>query len=1056
MSSVRKTPAFIALLFILISFVTALSGNASSDITLRIGVFQNKPLSYVDDSGAAQGIYPDIIREIAREENWQLTFVDDSWSGNLARLESGDIDLMVSIVYSEARDRIFDFSKEPVVTAWGQVYSTKDSGILSILDLEGKSVAVMEKDINARHFSELCRKFNVNSRLVSLPTYDDVCNAVMNGLADAGVINNVNGEFLKSRFPLYSTPIMFSPVNALFAAPEKKNSEIIKRIDQHLSEWRKDHQSVYYQILAGYFGTPGKERVSYRLVAGILSVAAVLVVALLALTSLFRHQVAERTRALSESEEKYRMLFTNSNDAVMVHQSSPGEKLQNFIEVNDVACSMYGYTREEMLNISVKALVDEAHEEKIYHVLEQIYEEKSCIFENVHHRKNKDPFPVEVSAYLFDFKGNPTILSIVRDITERKQAEQALRESEEKYRLLIENQIDLVVKVDLEGHLQFVSPSYCRKFGKTEAELLGQAFWPLVHPDDEAVTRQAMEGLFSSPRKASVEHRAMTREGCKWLAWVGTAVTDDTGQVVSIIAVGRDITENKEFEAALQTSQETFLSVLDSINATVYVSDIDTYDIYFMNKHMRDVFGADMTGQKCHEVFRNSSSPCVRCTNHLLLDDQGNPTGVHVWDDQNPITKRWYINYDRAIKWTDGRYVRLQIATDITDFKNMESELRQAHKMESIGTLAGGIAHDFNNILSIIIGYAELALDEIPDWSPSFQNISEIKTASLRAKDVVRQLLSFSRKGEQEHRPLALSAIIMESLQLIRASTPSSIEVRENIPDQCDMIMADATQIHQVLINLCTNASHAMTGERGRIEITLSPVTVSGENDDLPGEIRPGSYLKLMVTDNGSGIDPDISDRIFDPYFTTKDVGKGTGMGLAVVHGIIKNHNGHIFVDSEPGKGATFTILFPVLDQGSSRPDPTPEDGDANLSGKGHILFVDDEISLAELSKKIIESMGYTVEQYSNPRDALAVFRHSPERFDLLISDMTMPVMSGLDLANQIKEIRSDLPVIICTGHSSAINEEQSAEAGIDAFALKPITRSEIGHLIKGVLGTSD
>ncbi|THB79207.1 MAG: response regulator [Desulfobacteraceae bacterium] len=297
--------------------------------------------------------------------------------------------------------------------------------------------------------------------------------------------------------------------------------------------------------------------------------------------------------------------------------------------------------------------------------------------------------------------------------------------------------------------------------------------------------------------------------------------------------------------------------------------------------------------------------------------------------------------------------------------------------------------------------------------------------------------------------------MVKEVVKFMRASLPTSIEIRQRIQG-APMIMADATQIHQVLINLCTNASHAMTGERGRIEITLSPVTVSGENDDLPGEIRPGSYLKLMVTDNGSGIDPDISDRIFDPYFTTKDVGKGTGMGLAVVHGIIKNHNGHIFVDSEPGKGATFTILFPVLDQGSSRPDPTPEDGDANLSGKGHILFVDDEISLAELSKKIIESMGYTVEQYSNPRDALAVFRHSPERFDLLISDMTMPVMSGLDLANQIKEIRSDLPVIICTGHSSAINEEQSAEAGIDAFALKPITRSEIGHLIKGVLGTSD
>ncbi len=521
--------------------------------------------------------------------------------------------------------------------------------------------------------------------------------------------------------------------------------------------------------------------------------------------------------------------------------------------------------------------------------------------------------------------------------------------------------------------------------------------------------------------------------------------------VITIVALILNILRRTRAEEALRVSHERFLTVLNSLDATIYVADMETYEILFINKYMIESFGKDMTGEICWDVFRGDSRPCPHCTNKQLIDKNKNPTGVCVWQGKNPITGKWYINYDRAIEWTDGRMVKLQIATDITDSKMMEEELRQAHKMESIGTLAGGIAHDFNNILSIIIGNAELALDDTPDWNPSHRNIKEIKTASLRAKDVVKQLLSFSRKMEQEQKPIDITNVIKESLSLIRSSVPSSIEIRDNTPESCDTILADSTQIHQVLINLCTNAAHAMSEDGGLLEVSLRKYVIEKRSNSIFKDMTPGNYLELIVADTGTGIEIETCEKIFDPYFTTKEVGKGTGMGLAVVHGIVKNHKGEIYVNSVPGKGTTFTILFPITakpQEQITKPEavkPTPSGGET-------ILFVDDEEALVDMAKLILGRLGYTVQISTNPVEALALFEADPTLFDLVISDMTMPQMSGIKLSEKIKEIQNDIPIIICTGHSSLIDEERAKDIGISAFAMKPITMSEIEKLIRGVL----
>ena len=504
----------------------------------------------------------------------------------------------------------------------------------------------------------------------------------------------------------------------------------------------------------------------------------------------------------------------------------------------------------------------------------------------------------------------------------------------------------------------------------------------------------------------------------------------------------------KRAEETLRASHERFLTVLDSIDATIYVAEIETYEILFMNKNMKKNFGRDMTGEICWKVFRGESKPCRQCPNNQLIDKNGKPAGVYVWQDRNPITGKWYINYDRAIEWTDGRLVRIQIATDITDFKSMEEELRQAHKMESIGTLAGGIAHDFNNILGIILGNAELALDDVPEWNPTRYNLEEIRLASLRAKDVVRQLLSFARKTKLEKKPTNITPIIKESLKLLRSSIPTSIEIRRNIEEDVDTIIADPTQINQVLINLCTNAEHAMP-DGGIIEVTLENVKFDeGTVAKHPG-LNPGRYVSLMVSDTGHGIPKEEIDRIFDPYFTTKEVGKGTGMGLAVVHGIVKEHNGVITVESEFEKGTTLSIFFPSVEKKAVGEIKNDE---KLPTGNEKILFIDDEESIVELSRQGLERLGYEVEATTSPVEALALFRSKPDQYDLVITDLAMPQMTGDKLVNEILNIRSDLPIIICTGFSEKIDEKKAKAIGAADYIEKPIDKRAFAFAVRQVL----
>ncbi len=400
------------------------------------------------------------------------------------------------------------------------------------------------------------------------------------------------------------------------------------------------------------------------------------------------------------------------------------------------------------------------------------------------------------------------------------------------------------------------------------------------------------------------------------------------------------------------------------------------------------------------------------------------------------------------------------IASDISRQKQaeeerglMESHLRHFHKLEAVGTLAGGIAHDFNNILAAIMGFTEMAITDAQDNGPVQTCLEQVLKAAHRARDLVRQILAFSRQNrDQELKPVHIATAVEEALRLIRASLPATITIRLNIMCENATALADPTQLHQILVSLCTNAAHAMHKQGGLLEIGLDEATVDAQaaTTSYP-PMRSGHYLRLSVRDTGHGMDAATMERIFDPYFSTREVGKGSGLGLSIVHGIVKRHGGAVTVESQPGRGATFHVYLPKV-------DPAPKPGvEEKITlpiplGMERILFVDDEEALTDLATKLLQKLGYQVTGVTSSTEAWDLFRSQPNDFDIVVTDYTMSEMTGLDLAARILRVRPDIPIILCTGFSDKVSAPVAYEAGIQEFLMKPVTRQDLAAAIRRAL----
>lgn len=654
---------------------------------------------------------------------------------------------------------------------------------------------------------------------------------------------------------------------------------------------------------------------------------------------------------------------------------------------------------------------------------------------------------------ILDARGGASlVVEQLHDVTDRRQTEERLRESENRLRSILRvapTGIGLVAdRVLLE-----VNDRLCGMLGYTRDELLGQSA-RMLYPSQAEFDRVGQEkyAQIREQGTGTVETQWQRKDGRVIDVLLSSTPLNPEDMTSGVTFTALDITERKRAEQALRLASDRFQSVLDSIEAVVCVADMETCEILFVNAYTKKHFGRDPTGEICYQALQGKDRPCPECPHMLLSSGRGaSLQDVSMWEDRNPITGAWYAHHSRPIRWTDGRMVRLQIATDITEFKAMEVKLRQAQKMEAIGTLAGGIAHDFNNILSAIVGFAELAEADLPMGSQTREDVSEVLRGAHRAKDLVKQILTFSRQSEEEPRPIRIPHIAKEALKMLRSTLPTSIEMRQDIPSDVPAVLADPSQIHQVIMNLSTNAWHATAESGGVLEVRIDTVRIEpgpAQNPSLP----PGQYVRIRVRDTGCGMDEATRERIFDPYFTTKEKGEGTGLGLAVVLGIVEGAGGRITVESAEGRGTTFTVYFPALAGETQEPASAPE---ALPEGREHILFVDDEAAIVRLGERMLQRLGYEVTSSTDPQKALALFESDPQRYDTVVTDMTMPRMAGDELARKILAVRPDVPVLLCTGYTRRVSEEAVRDIGIRALIMKPLSNRELARTIRDVLDGS-
>jgi signal transduction histidine kinase/DNA-binding response OmpR family regulator len=521
-----------------------------------------------------------------------------------------------------------------------------------------------------------------------------------------------------------------------------------------------------------------------------------------------------------------------------------------------------------------------------------------------------------------------------------------------------------------------------------------------------------------------------------------------TGEVVNVYD---DVTESIVAAERLRASEEKYRGMVDNINLGVSLISPEM-KVMEMNRQMRQWFPHIRleAHPTCYEVFRDPPAEgiCESCPTAKALKDGSVQEAV--MGMRQASGARTFRVVASPIRDGDGRITgAIELLEDITERTELENRLRHAQKMESIGTLAGGIAHDFNNILSAIIGYTELAMLDLEPDRPSRQDLREVLQASQRAKNLVAQILAFSRQQESVFGPVQLRLIAKETIKLLRATLPASIRIEDYL-DSGSVVNGDAGQLQQVLMNLCTNAYHAMRADGGTLRVTLEERLVQNPAAADLHHVKPGAYLQLTVADTGSGMDPATLARIFEPYFTTKEKGEGTGLGLSMVYGIVKAHDGAIHVESAPGRGAVFSVYLPQLSEPVEA--PAAEEKPVPPPGRERILFVDDEPAIAVMAQRTLEQLGYRVTTRTGSLEALALFRKAPGAFDLVISDMTMPDMNGDLLAGELIRIRPDIPIIVCTGFSENLDEAHLAQFGIRAVALKPLLREHLATLIRRVL----
>ncbi len=789
--------------------------------------------------------------------------------------------------------------------------------------------------------------------------------------------------------------------------------------------------------------------------------------------------ITERKAAeerLRESEAKYRSLFENSLDGVFLTVPETGEVLA----ANPAACSMLGMTQEEICKAGRAGIV--VQDESAARGLEERSRLGRWLGELTYRRKDGSTFLGELSCRFFTGSHGTTMSSMsFRDIAERKEAEKKLQESEAM--LARAQQMAHVGHWDRDlstGILRWSDETY-RIFGVTpvEGDLDMLSFLQVIHPEDRPYVEKALLDAIEGVRPYDAVFRVVHPDGSvRYVHGKGEVTRNADGKPLRIFGTTLDITERKQMEEELRKSrdeleqrvQERTEALRESERiARMQLAEIEAYynmapvglaildrDLRYVriNERLAEMHGISVEahlGRTVREAMPEIADRVEEAARRIFKS--GEPVrGIDVIPETHTRTgteRTWRATYF-PLRNAAGQIEGIGgIAEEITEQKRLEEQLHQSDKMAAIGVLAGGIAHDFNNMLAVIIGNAELALDEMHDGSnESGYHIEQILKASKRATDLVRHILTFSRKSERQQKPLKLGPLLKETAKLLRGSLLSTVRIKLNIDTDEDAILADPAQVQQVLMNLATNAAQAMGEDGGTLTIGLAKAELGEGDPTLSDNMEPGHYVRLTMHDTGIGIPRELRERIFEPFFTTKEPGQGTGMGLAVVYGIIKSHGGAITVDSKAGKGSTFGVYFPAIE---GIAEETTRKRDRVPTGAERVLVVDDESSVLRTASETLKRLGYRVTTAGSGAEGWKTFESDPQAFDLVMTDQVMPEMTGMRFAQRMLEVRADVPIILFTGYAE-VSSEQARAAGISEFLMKPFSKQRLAETVRRVL----
>ncbi|MGM0453261.1 MAG: PAS domain S-box protein [Thermodesulfobacteriota bacterium] len=780
--------------------------------------------------------------------------------------------------------------------------------------------------------------------------------------------------------------------------------------------------------------------------------------------------IAGENAALKNGNEKFRQLIENAGDIIFTVDEEG-----NFVYISPNCESILGYLPDEFIGKPFEHFVHPDDAATIYQALSDVFSKYKQSAGGRIRQKIVDYRAISKSGQwkwlsakntlLKENSGHFEMMCTVRDITQQKAAEDKLKESEERYRFLVEASNDIVWTFDVSS----MTYTYC---SKSVERILGYCQEQTVNAKlDEIFPRETKKEVIAAFSRAMADENVSNRVlleaphchkngGTVWMEINALLHTDGLDRPVSITGITRDISDRKRAEEALQKSEEKYRTILEGMEDGYFEVDLKgnftffndaickmlgyaAYELMGLNyRQFMDQQNAGKVFESFNHVYRTGAS--IKGFEWQLIKKNGRT--VYVETSVSPITG------------AEGRIMGFKgVARDVSQRKEAEQEkerlheqLRHAQKMEAVGTLAGGIAHDFNNILSSVIGYTELALDETQAGTLLHSNLSEVLRAANRATKLVKQILALSRQQEQEFMPVEISPMVKEAIKLLRTTMPASIDIRQKIGSEQLVVYTDPSQFHQVIVNLATNARDAMPDETGVLEIHVKPVAMDKDSAPPDPEVKPGHYVQITIKDTGIGIAAQDLDKIFDPYFSNREkrVG-GIGLGLSVVHGIVKRHNGFIHVDSAPGEGTTVSVFLPLAETcppASSTDHTTPLPG-----GTEHLLLLDDEPPIAKMQQQRLEGLGYTVTVKTSSMQALSAFQSSPDAFDLIITDMAMPNMTGDKLARKAKALRSDVPVILCTGFSEKVAENGPPPA-VEAFLMKPVDKIQMARTVRKVL----